>query len=250
MMRNRMILLLLCLAAALTPVMADETLVVATTPWTGAFLQAAGVEEYTILAPFEMLHPTEYELKPSDIKTIMDADLLIYAGYEVMMPRLKNTVGKDTAKLLQITTNYNPADLRKSVLSIAQLTGTVDKARENLQAIDRFYEDWKLYLNQKGLIGASVIVHFFQRPLLAELGFNITGVFGPGPLEPKQISELAKTGTILIIDNYHNPMASPLEEVIKDSIRVEWINFPGKDGSRSLLDVLKYNKNQLDKMVF
>ena len=58
--------------------------ILATNSWTAAFAKMAGVDSAGMiiqqLAPADMEHPPEYELKPSDVKIIRDADLLIYAG--------------------------------------------------------------------------------------------------------------------------------------------------------------------------
>ncbi len=61
-----------------------ESRITASNSWTKAFAEMAGVNAHQI-ASSNMTHPPEYELKPSDVKKIKNADLLIFAGYEVMM---------------------------------------------------------------------------------------------------------------------------------------------------------------------
>ena len=77
--------------------------VIATTSWTASFAEVAGLEDIRILAPYELQHPPEYEMTPGDIRDIAGADMIIYAGYEVMMERLKEAASAD-ARLVQITT--------------------------------------------------------------------------------------------------------------------------------------------------
>ncbi len=54
------------------PVKSDIT-VVATNSWTGAFARAAGAKNVVILAPFDMEHPSEYELRAADIPLVVNA---------------------------------------------------------------------------------------------------------------------------------------------------------------------------------
>ena len=64
--------------------------VVATSTWTAAYAYATGFENVAILAPATMLHPSEYELTPKEIKLLLNADLIVYAGYEVMSKFIEN----------------------------------------------------------------------------------------------------------------------------------------------------------------
>jgi len=70
-------------------------------------------------------------------------------------------------------------------------------------------------------------------------------VFGPGPLEAAQITALTPVNARLIVDNWHNEAAAPLRETMKASRYVSLINFPGPGGTKSLFDVLSYNRARL-----
>jgi zinc transport system substrate-binding protein/iron/zinc/copper transport system substrate-binding protein len=50
----------------------------------------------------------------------------------------------------------------------------------------------------------------------------------------------------MVIDNYHNPSGKPISEAARVPY-VELINFPGKDGTRTIEDVFNYNMNRLVK---
>lgn len=54
---------------------------------------------------------------------------------------------------------------------------------------------------------------------------NVAAVFGPGPLEARQIDEITRTEAVLIIDNGHNP---------------------GFEGTRTLLDIFEMNRVALE----
>ena len=223
--------------------------IIATTSWTAAFAEAAGAGPVRMLAPYEMQHPSEYELKPSDIVAVSKAKVIIFAGYEVMVSRLKEAAAAESAELIQITTTYSLADIEKSLGVLAGKIGSQEAARANIAEIRGLYAELKTRITDGGLAGAPVIVHFFQRPLAQELGFTIAGVFGPAPLEASQIANLAKTGAGIIIDNEHNPIGRPLEEVMPDARYVRLINFPGASGTRTLTDVIRRNSELFEEVM-
>ncbi|MDC7226770.1 MAG: zinc ABC transporter substrate-binding protein [Spirochaetales bacterium] len=225
------IIFLILILIAVYPLSADEKIeVLATNSWTAAYVKmaTAGSADYTVeqLAPSSMEHPPEYELKPSDVKNVRDADLLVYAGYEVLMKTVFDSFRKPEDKMVKIMTSYAPTVLEQSVLAIAQKLGTVSLAEENISEYKREIAYSRQRLKDSGLFGKPVLVHFHQQPLVQALGFEILGVFGPQPLEVRQIAELGRTEPFLIIDNAHNPMAAPLVEITGANL-VELINFPG-----------------------
>ena len=223
--------------------------VVTTTAWTAAFARMAGVTDTRILAPYELRHPSEYELRPSDIEAVMQAEYVIFAGYENMVNKIKEAVGGDKSELIQITTTYQMVTVRESVLKIASIAGDVIEAETNLVEMERFYAEWKDELSSEGITDLKVVVQFFHKPLANELGLPIVGVFGPGPLEAKQIADLAGQSFDLIIDNWHNETGTPLKEAVPESLYVSFVNFPGAHETKTLLDVLEYNRKELDKVL-
>jgi hypothetical protein len=217
--------------------------VVATTSWTAAFASAAGAESIHVLAPYELRHPPEYELAPSDVQRVGEASFVIFAGYERMVERLKDAVG-DGPQLIQITTTYELDTIRSSVRRIASAIGTEEAAERRITEIEEFYADWRAELVNAGLSESRVICHMFQAPLAKELGFEVVGTFGPAPLEATQIRSLSETEVDFIIDNWHNDVGKPLTETMPDTPVVTFVNFPGHEGTRSLLDVLRYNREE------
>ena len=60
----------------------NSVTVVATTSWTAAYAMAAGAADVYVLAPYEMVHPSEYELRPGDIARLNSSRLIILSiGY-------------------------------------------------------------------------------------------------------------------------------------------------------------------------
>jgi hypothetical protein len=227
------------------PLSAQQPRVVATNSWTAAMAAAAGAVDIVTLAPTDLRHPAEYELKPADVAALNGAGLIVYTGFEVMAKKLAEAAGSQKVRLLQIGADYSLATMRKSILAIAEATSTQSKAGASIASLESFFASWKAELRAAGMLGAPVVVHVFQQPLIAELGFDVKGMFGPGPVEAAQITKLSPVGARFIVDNWHNETGGPLRETMKAARYVSLINFPGPDGTTSLLDVLAENRARL-----
>ncbi len=219
--------------------------VLTTTSWVKAYADAAGVKDSYSFAPLEMNHPPEYELIPSDIKKISRADVIIYAGYEGMVKKFREVLNIPENKLLQVKTGYDMATIKATVRSIADFYGNMDKAESSLEKIAELYKSFKSRYNSSGLDTKNYIVNFHQQSLAREMGLNVVGVFGPGPLNPNQLLEFKKSGGNIIIDNNHAPIGKALKEVLPEAEYYQFINFPGNSGTKSLEDVINYNLEQL-----
>lgn len=222
--------------------------VVASTSWTGAFAQLAGADEVRVLAPYDMTHPPEYELRPSDLRSVAQADYVVYAGYETMVERLLATADDSEAEAIQIVTVHSEPVLRRSVSTIASALGTETVAEQRLEELLSVLDRWRADVREYGLDEERVIVHFHQRALAEDLGMNVVGVFGPAPLEARQIDELSKLEPALIIDNGHNPIATPLLETT-EARTTTWYNFPGIQDTRTLFDIFALNRADLTSVM-
>ncbi len=218
---------------------------VATNTWTAAFARAAGIQDVVTLAPADLRHPAEYELKASDVAALNGADIIISMGFEVMAKRLAEAAGSQKIRILQIDADYTLPVMRSSLLAIADAAGTLPQAQASIAALEAFEASWKEELRAKGLTGTPILVHLFQKPLMEELGFTVQGVFGPAPLEAAQITRLSQERVSLVVDNWHNEVAAPLRETLPGVPYASLINFPGPDGTVTLLDVLADNRKRL-----
>ena len=79
-LRGLLSLAIICLIAF--PLAAQEQLVIASTSWVQAYAVAAGGKNIVTIAPFELQHPPEYEMKPSDLIAVQNASLIVYSSYE------------------------------------------------------------------------------------------------------------------------------------------------------------------------
>ncbi|MFW5689518.1 MAG: metal ABC transporter solute-binding protein, Zn/Mn family [Spirochaetota bacterium] len=240
---KRMLFVLIVAVSTALGLTAQE--IVASTAWTAAFAEAAGAQEVRVLAPYDLAHPPEYELRPSDLRAIMSADLVIYAGYETMVPRLVEAAGDAGAQTLQIQTVHSIPVMRSSIRAIAAALGTQSSATERLAEITGFLTSWREQVAELGYAGVPVAVHFHQQALARELGMNVVRVFGPAPLEARQIDDITQADPVLIIDNGHNPVAAPIAETTGADVSV-WYNFPGVEETRTLLDIFRLNREALD----
>jgi zinc transport system substrate-binding protein len=245
-MRTPLILIVsLCLFIACQQSEAPNTGVVATNAWTAAYALAAGASDVRVLTPYEMIHPSEYELRPGDITHLTDASVVIYAGYEIMIDQIRTGLKIPDDKMLQIYTSYNLEEMEASVMQIAARLGTEKVAQNNMAEIRESMKQVRQAMIAHGLQQKSAVVHLFQQSFISEAGIDIAATFGPAPPEPRQIAALSRTNATLIIDNAHNPVAGALKETLKEADYLLLLNFPGIDGTRTIQDVIQYNSRQL-----
>ena len=238
---RKLIFVLLILSAA-APLWAQNVL--ATNAWTAAFAEAAGVKSVSQLAPSEMTHPPEYELRPSDVRKVRDADVLVFAGYEVLMKTVMGELGASEEKMVKIMTSYNPVVLEKSLMLIAGKAGDPAAVKAFMEEYRSELESLRGKLKSRGLFGAEILVHFHQKPLAEALGFKVLGVFGPGPLKASEIAKFGSMKPVLILDNGHNPQAAPLAELSGAPV-AELVNFPGGKIPSDLKGVAAYNGDRI-----
>jgi zinc transport system substrate-binding protein len=219
--------------------------VVASTSWTAAFVRAAGIPEVRVLAPYEMRHPSDYVVKPSDLLAVRDADVVVYAGYEGMAQRLVEAADGTRARLVKIDTRNDPATVAASLAILGDVFATREIAAASATKVTEFFAAWREELRQAGLAGSPVVAHAFQSPVAKALGFAVIGEFGPAPLEAARIVALAKLAPRFLVDTWHNEIGRPLAETMEAVPYVSWLNFPVDPARPGLLDVLEENRARL-----
>jgi hypothetical protein len=224
---------------------AGGTLVLASTSWVGAMATAAGAENVRVLAPLDLRHPPEYELKPSDLAAASKADIIVYAGWEQFAEKLADTAGSAGVRTLTVRTSNDPAEFKAEAAKIAQVLGTQDKLEEWWSAFLPFAEDLKEKV-AAAYPDRRAVVNRMQTPYAAWMGFEIIGEFGPAEPSPAVILELARSKPALVLDNYHGPSGWPVAEAV-GAAYAELLNFPGKDGTLTIEDVFRYNADTLIK---
>jgi zinc transport system substrate-binding protein len=246
MFRKWMSLVMFVLLAGPAATLAQGATVVASTAWTGAYARAAGAGQVVVIAPVELKHPPEYEIKPSDLDKVRGAKLVVYAGYEKFAQKLTETAGGEKVTALKVYTDNPPDNVKQQAALIADALGTKSAYDKWAKEFDTFAAQMRADA-QKAYPNRKVVVHQMQRTYVEWLGFEVVGEFGPAEPSPAVVVELAQKGAVVVIDNYHNPVGQPIAESAKAQY-VQFINFPGKDGTVTIEDVYRHNVGALVKV--
>lgn len=209
--------------------------VLASTSWTAAFADLAGVDSVDFLAPASLRHPPEYELVPSDIVRVKNADVIVAAGYEKMMETIADSLAGKNTPVVKITTENSIEKVTSETAKIAAVTGTTPRLDSYIKTV----EDGRAMVAASSQ-GKRVYCHKMQTPLAEDLGLEIVGTFGPAPVNAEQIAFASQGDFDFIIDNVHNPITGPFKEVTGKPV-VTWRNFPAKVEKGALEKVVKEN---------
>ena len=213
---------------------------VASTSWVASYMDLAGLDDVVSIAPSSLRHPPEYELKPSDVALLMNADLFCYAGYEGMMRTIGGNIENPDRVDIQINTGNSIENITKEVEKIASQMNTVPRLDEYVSYIEKMRD----VIASSPIKDMKVLCHTMQLPLAQDFGLNVAGTFGPASPSAEEIRRAGEGDYDLIIDNVHNPVASPFAEV-SDADIVVWRNFPERVGRNALLEVVEDNVENL-----
>lgn len=218
--------------------------VLASTAWTAAIAQAAGAEHVDILASFELRHPPERDFRPSDVTRAVAADYIVFAGYEAFMHQLIAAAEIPSDKIIQFVTQNTPDHLVQLTRDLAERWGTTERQQaweaEFLAVANAIAEA----AAAAGSADTRVVTVGHMQPFLSWLGYDIVDTFGFEELTPTRIHAMRSVSPDLVVDVWHNPTGAPLSEGTgADYILL--INFPGHDGTRTLIDVFRHNAAQL-----
>jgi hypothetical protein len=220
-----------------------EKTVAASTSWVAAIAEAAGARDVRVLAPVELRHPPEYELRPSDLAAVRRADIILYAGWETFAARLAETAGGAGLQLVRVQAANTPEALKAEAGRLARILGTEDRFEAWQKTFDPLAEELRQRVLAAWPGGRAVAEEAFTG-FAAWLGLEVLGEYGPAEPSPALILNLVQTEPALVIDNYHAPSGWPVAEAARAAY-VELINFPGKDGTKTIEDVFRYNAGVL-----
>lgn len=220
---------------------------VASTSWVASFAQMAGMENVDTIAPANLRHPPEYEITADDILKITDCEIFMYAGYERMMKTIANASEINEEKILKVKTTNTVQNICAMVNMLSLKSGTQKIAQKNLDEYIKYIEETRAKIKSLGIDKKTFYVNVNQAEFAADLGINIAGTFGPSPLTSAQLEEISLNKYDYIIDNIHNPVASPAKEVSAESKIIMWRNFPDKMEDNALFNIIKNNCEMLLK---
>lgn len=240
-LRGLLSLAIICLIAF--PLAAQEQLVIASTSWVQAYAVAAGAKNIITIAPFELQHPPEYEMKPSDLIAVQNASLIVYSSYEKFAKKLAETAQNKNIKIIAVYTDNVPSNIIAESKKIAEALGTTEEHAKWAQSFTSFTNDMRAKI-VASLPDKRVAVQAYVKTFAVWLGLDVVGTFGPGEPSPAVVLDLIKKKPAMILDNYHNPGGKALAESLGVP-NVLLINFPGKDGTRTIEDVFLYNEKAI-----
>ena len=218
---------------------------VASTSWVASIAELAGIDDVKVIAPSNLSHPPEYEITPDDMLAVKNADLIMHAGYERMVKVMTASADIDQARLQKVKTTNTIENLSKMVNMLSQKAGTEEVAQERFSQYKKLIEDTRKKIKEAGLDTKTVYANVNQEEFARDLGLNVVATFGGGPLTADQIADVAKNKYDIIIDNIHNPVASPAVEVSPESKLLIWRNFPQTKEKNALYNVVKQNCDSL-----
>ncbi len=221
-----LVILLMMMAVTVTS-QPQEVIVVASTSWTGAIAKAAGADEVRVLAPLELKHPPEYDFRPGDLQRLVNADFLVWAGYEPFITRLQESAGLPPEQVVKVLTTNTPSNLVEQVTYLGEVFGTKKVAENWVKEFTSAVELMEKRAQESKLSEKRVVVQMHQEGFVRWLGFDVVGVFSAEELSPAKIIEFASLKPDLVIDNFHNPQGKGISEVAGVP-RIEIRNFPGE----------------------
>jgi ABC-type Zn uptake system ZnuABC Zn-binding protein ZnuA len=208
-----------------------------------AIADAAGIQNIHVLAPAQMRHPPEYELKPSDLEAVSRASVIVYGGWEMFAKKLAETAGGAGIRVVKVHTANSPDNLKAEARKLAGLFGTAGQCETWVRKFDLLLEELSGGI-QRACPAVRVVVHRAQIPFAQWAGLEIAGEYGPSELSPVEILRLVNLRPALVVDNYHGPVAQAVAEAAGAGY-VQLLNFPGKDGTKNMEDLFRYNTGVL-----
>ncbi len=218
---------------------------VASTSWVAAIAELAGIDEVTTIAPANLKHPPEYEITADDMVSVINAKLFMHAGYEKMMKTISTAAELDESKIVKVKTTNTLANLSNMVTMLSEKAGTQEVAASRFGEYKAMIEEARARIAASPNKDIEVFANTNQAEFAKDLGLNVVSTFGSGALTSAQIAEAHDKAYALVIDNVHNPVASPIAEVSPSSIILTWRNFPDYLGNNALYNVIKENLESL-----
>lgn len=219
--------------------------IICSTSWVASIAELAGIDSTTTIAPSNLKHPPEYEITANDIVNLVNADLILHAGYERMVKVMAASSDIPPSRLQKVKTTNTLSNLETMVKMLSEKAGTQEISEIRFSEYKKMIENARIEIKKHKLDQIPVYVHKDQAEFAKDLGLMVVDTFGSKPLTSEQIAFAAKEKFVLVIDNYHNPVASPIKAVSKNTKIITWKNFPDFLGNNALYTIVKSNIAQL-----
>jgi hypothetical protein len=193
------------------------------------------------LAPSDLRNPQTYKLTSADLERIKEADWIVYSGQESFAAELIEA-GQDNTDLIEIQTGNTPENIRLQTAFLADYLGTSSVQSQWVTSFSGVAARIKAEVNAVFPPGTPVVAHPAQASLADWLGFEVVAELSP-MLSNNQRDALDEPPEI-VLDSYHEPVGDQVAEAV-EALYVQFISFPGPNGTTSLADVLRYNRDLL-----
>jgi len=228
---------------------ASAKVVCTTTVLAGIVEDLTGEEVEIIASP--SVCPAHYDIKPSDVDKVRDADIIFIHGMEPWVGELLNVSGSK-AKVVKVPGPWNtPELLRQKYIAVAKALeeeGYSVSLKPSLDKINRTEKYLKEFAKKNGFVGTPVVCMQWQKNFVEFLGFNITVTYPPPEMvSAKKYEEIIEKGrgSKLVIDNLQS--GTELGKKIAKDIGAKEValsNFPA-DGN--LTEMMIENAEKLAK---
>ncbi|MDC7789002.1 hypothetical protein PQJ75_21910 [Rhodoplanes sp. TEM] len=248
-------LLVAALAAVLAPLPASAQpappakapKIVASTTWVAAFARAAGATDITVVAPANLPHPPDYDPRPSDLAAVADAAFVLMAPFDGFARRLREAAGS-TARVVTVDLVNAPETIRAEVTRLGALFGTEAAAAAFLARFDAEHARLSAEIADRlGRQRPRTVAQRFMAPWARLASLELVGTYGPGPLQPAQLAELAAKSPGLVLKNGHSeregaPSAGRAIAQATGAREVALLNFPA---DQDLLGLFRENARRI-----
>ncbi|MFJ6789366.1 metal ABC transporter substrate-binding protein [Streptomyces angustmyceticus] len=216
--------------------------VVATTSWEAALAKAAGAENVRSLVPASIRHAPDYDLKPSDLSAVADADYVLYAPFEPFAGRIKEAASS-RAKMIDLELDNSPAKTSANVTRLGKAFGTEQAAAKwnaDLAA------EWKSLAGRLKAArpdgkAPAVASQVFTTWAAKLAGARLVGTYGPEAVSPAQLSRLSAKKPAFVLENENMSTGTVLPGSGAKQLNI--VNYPGKD-----LDLLAVYRKAAEQM--
>ena len=202
--------------------------------------------------------PAHYDVKPSDVETFKEADLILMHGMEQWVKALKEASGSN-ALIVKIPGSWNSPDALKAryeavAKAIEDNLGidVSDRLGKCINKIDDLGKYLKEYSKKHGFEGVPVVCMAWQVAFIKYLGFKIVATYGPPEkVTAKEYSEIIKNatsaGAILVIDNIQSGTELGKKIALEiGGVEVALTDFPGiSPEMNNVTAMLKWNVEKL-----
>ncbi len=242
----------------------DKPLVVASTSVLASIVRdLAGDQARVVYLVSPSMCPGHYDVKPGDLETFRNADLVLYHGFEPWVKELVkavNATGDWKGAVARVSGPWNTPDaLKKLYTNVAEALKEKlgiqvnDRLKECISSIDKVASELKKIASENEFEGTPVVCMLWQKPFVSYMGFKIVAVYGPPEkLSVKDIESIEKNATknhaALVIDNLQSGVEVG-ERIARDvgAVHVVLVNFPDSvAGVHNVTEMMLYNAKLLE----